>query len=121
MRVRRGGAIVLTIGGLLLSGEPARAADPGAQIAHLQAIKRGLTPAERKLDSRLAVALHGRVKPGATTEVDIQAAPSAGLVARLQALGATVRYVSPRTGAIRAALPISTLRTVAGFKQVERV
>ena len=37
------------------SAAGARAADPGEQIAALQKIKRSLSPAERKLDSRLAV------------------------------------------------------------------
>jgi hypothetical protein len=114
MRVRWAGMIVLTIGGLAMAGPgTARGADPGEQIARLQAIKRELTPTERKLESRLAVDLHNRVKAG-TAEVDIKASPSADLVARLQALGANVRYASPRTGAIRAAVPMSKLNTVAG-------
>ena len=44
-------------------------ADPGEQIAALQKIKRSLSPAERKLDSRLAVDL--RLKSLSTMEVDI--------------------------------------------------
>ena len=56
MHLRRAGTIVLTIGGLTMAGAgTARAADPGDQIARLQAIKRDLTPTERKVDSRLAV------------------------------------------------------------------
>src|SRR4051794_9723464 len=99
MRVRWAGTIVLTIGGLALAAPAAaNAADPGKEIARLQAIKRELTPAERKVDSRLAVDLHQRVKAG-TTEVDIDAAPGTDLVAPLQKLGANVRYASPRTGA----------------------
>ncbi|MDA0164804.1 S8 family serine peptidase [Solirubrobacter ginsenosidimutans] len=122
MHLRRAGTIVLTIGGLAVAGgaATARAADPGEQIARLQAIKHDLTPPERKVDSRLAVDLHNRVKAG-TAEVDIEAAPGSGLVARLQALGANVRYASPRTGAIRAAVPMSKLATVAGWSEVERV
>ena len=49
----------------------ARAADPGEQIAALQAIKRSLSPAERKLDSRLAVDLAPRPPEAGMTEVDI--------------------------------------------------
>ena len=123
MHLRRAGTIVLTIGGLATAGAgtgTARAADPGEQIARLQAIKRELTPPERKVDSRLAVALHNRVKAG-TAEVDIDAAPGGDLVERLQALGANVRYASPRTGAIRAAVPMSELATIAGWSEVERV
>ena len=51
----------------------ANAADPAEQIAELQAIKRSLSPAERKLDSRIAVDLKTaktRLKSG-LTEVDI--------------------------------------------------
>ena len=72
MRVRLAGAIVMTIGGLAMAvPEGARGADPGEQIAALQAIKRSLTPAERKLDSRLAVDLRtSRLKSG-LVEVDI--------------------------------------------------
>ena len=58
MHVRLAGAIAMTIGGLAMAvPEGARGADPGEQIAALQAIKRSLSPAERKLDSRIAVDL----------------------------------------------------------------
>ena len=61
MRVRLAGAIAMTIGGLAMAvPEGARGADPGEQIAALQAIKRSLSPAERKLDSRLAVDLRSK-------------------------------------------------------------
>ena len=52
------GAVALAAVGI---AAPARASsDPGQQIAALQAIKRSLTPGERKLDSKLAVALRQR-------------------------------------------------------------
>ena len=43
------------------------------------------------------------------------------LVERLLKLGANVRYASPRTGAIRAAVPLRSAATVAGWSEVERV
>ena len=73
MRVRLAGAIVLTIGGLTIAGGGERSADPAEQIAELQAIKRSLSPAERKLDIEIAVDLRAaktRLKSG-LIEVDI--------------------------------------------------
>ena len=85
------------------------AADPAEQIAELQAIKRSLSPGERKLDSRMAVdARRPRSRLSGLTEVDIaRRATRCGPVERLRALGATVRYASPRTGDVRAARPAS--------------
>ena len=123
MRVRLAGAIVLMIGGLTIPGV-ANAADPGEQIAELQAIKRSLSPAERKLDSKIAVDLErtkGRLKSG-LTEVDIvPTQPDVDLSERLIALGATIRYASPRTGDVRAGVPERKLTTVAGWSDVRRV
>ena len=121
MRVRWAGAIALSIATFGMSAAGARAADPGEQIAALQDLKRSLSPAERKLDSRLAVDL--RTKQAArTVEVDISVrAPGADLVPRLLKLRANVRYVSPRSGAIRAAVPSTAIRTVAAWGEVERV
>jgi subtilisin-like proprotein convertase family protein len=124
VRVRLAGAIVMTIGGLaMVVPEGARAADPAEQIAALQAIKRSLTPAERKLDSRLAVDLRTspRLKSG-LVEVDIvPAGADVELTARLTALGATVRYASPRSGDVRAGVPERKLKTIAGWDDVKRV
>jgi subtilisin-like proprotein convertase family protein len=121
MRMHVTGAVALAIGGLGLSSPAVRAADPGEQIAALQAIKRNLTPAERKLDSRLAVDLR-RSKIRTTVEVDIQVRDAkADLVPRLRALGANVRYVSPNSGAIRAAVASGAIRAIAGWGEVERV
>ena len=124
MRVRLAGAIAMTIGGLAMAvPEGARGADPGEQIAALQAIKRSLSPAERKLDSRIAVDLRRRrrLKSG-LAEVDIvPTAPDVDLTERLTALGATVRYASPRSGDVRAGVPERKLTTVAGWSDVKRV
>ena len=109
MRARWAGTIVLTIGGLLLSQPAANAADPLEQIEPPAGDQRGLSPAERKLDSRLAVDLHGRTKAG-TTEVDI-VTTTPGSVARQPACwpsGANVKVrlaaarSDPRAGADRA-------------------
>ena len=122
MRVRLAVAIVGTIGGLAMAAPAARGADPGEQIAALQKIKQSLTPAERKLDSRIAVDLRTtRLKSG-TVEVDIvPASPDIDLTERLLALGANVRYASPNSGDIRAAVPERKLKTVAGWAEVKRV
>src|SRR5690348_1931531 len=106
--------------GLCASSAHAAKPDPAKEIARLQAIKRDLSPGERKLDSQMAVAL--REQRAVATEVDITVRdPKADLVGRLQALKANVRYVSPRTGAIRANVPAGALRTVAGWHEVARI
>src|SRR4051812_43233996 len=120
MGVRWAGAIAGAIAGLAFSAPAVRAADPGEQIAALQKIKRSLSPAERKLDSRLAVDL--RAKKVTTVEVDIQVSkPDADLVPRLLKLGANVRHVSSRSGAIRATVSSSAIRTIALWREVDRV
>ena len=124
MRVRLAGAIAMTIGGLAMAvPEGARGADPGEQIAALQAIKRSLSPAERKLDSRIAVDLRkGRLKSG-LVEVDI-VAHQRGCGPRRSgctALGSVVRYASPRSGDVRAGVPERKLTTIAGWSDVKRV
>lgn len=124
MRARLAGAIVITIGGF--AAPAAQAADPAQEIAELQAIKRSLTPAERKLDSRIAVALKTKGKKvplrSGLTEVDIRTTGrGTALTDRLTALGATVRYASPRTGDVRAGVPTGKLKTVAGWSEVRRV
>lgn len=124
--MHRAGAVVLAIGGLAAAAAPAAGAqDPAEQIAELQAIKRSLSPAERKLDSQLAVELRAkpklRLKSG-LVEVDIEATTAGtALVDRLTDLGATVRYASPRTGDVRAGVPERKLITVAGWSDVKRV
>ena len=125
MRVRLAGAIVMTIGGLAMAvPDGARGADPGEQIAALQELKRSLTPAERKLDSKLAVdvrTVRGRLKSG-LVEVDIVPTDaSVELTERLIALGSVVRYASPRTGDVRAGVPERKLTTIAGWSDVKRV
>jgi subtilisin-like proprotein convertase family protein len=118
------------------TGLPANAA---AQIAALQQIKKSLTPAERKLDSRLVVARRERlnaattkavpqartgvaVSKSGTTVVDVSvSAVTPGLLDRLHAAGATVRYASARLRTVRAAVPLTQVSTVAGWKDVVRV
>jgi hypothetical protein len=95
------------------------------QIAALQDIKRSLSPAERKLDSRLVVTLRERQSRSATaavpklstgltvskagaTEVDVRATALSGdLLDRLEAVGAEVGYASKRSGSVRASIPVS--------------
>jgi subtilisin-like proprotein convertase family protein len=120
MGVRSAAAIAVAIAVFGMSAAPVRAADPGAQIAALQKIKRSLSPAERKLDSKLAVDL--RTKKAGTVDVDIRVRRAdADLVPRLRKLGANVRYASPHSGAVRAAVPASAVRTIATWGDVERV
>jgi hypothetical protein len=136
-------AMAVAVGGLVCAA-PASAADAlsrkaASQITSLQEIKESLTPAERKLDSRLAVLLRQRRDRSATagapkvqtgvavaksggTEVDIDVdAVDAGLLQRLDAVGAHVRHASTRLRSIRAEVPLDALTQVAGWKEVRRI
>jgi len=103
--------------GLVLAGALAGTAraDEWDQIAALQRIKASLTPAERKLDSRLAVELK-QGKTSGTREVDIRGEVS---VAKLRDLGAVIRAASRHS--VRAAVPIDKLEAIAKWPGVKRV
>lgn len=125
--------------GMAASPVAAQAADlsPKAarQIAALQRLKASQSPAERKLDSRLTVALRQRrghrtpsaapgvaVSKAGTTEVDVRArSVDAGLLERLEAAGARVRYVSEQQASIRARIPLAAAGRVASWGDVVRV
>jgi subtilisin-like proprotein convertase family protein len=135
----------LAVAGVCLCASAAQAADAklGAkakgQIAALQDIKRSLSPAERKLDSRLVVTLRERRSPLSTagmpklstgvtvsksgaTEVDLRATALSGdLLDRLEAAGAEVGYASKRTDSVRASIPMSALEDVAAWRDVRRI
>jgi hypothetical protein len=133
----------VAIGGLAIAAPPAGAAglSPKAadQIAALQKVKTSLTAPERKLDSRLLLALRqstggglpagiSKLKPGVTvtrsgfTEVDLRVtAVSGDLLARLKAAGATVRHASKAVDELRAGVPLAALDTIAAWPDVRRV
>src|SRR4051794_34031776 len=119
----------MAIGGLAVAAPAAGAAAPAdlsakaaKQIASLQQLKKSLTPAERKLDSRLAVTLRQRASTSATagmpklstgvtvtaadtTEVELLVtAVSGDLLQRLGTVGAHVRTVSKRGDSVLAEL-----------------
>src|SRR3954447_5726402 len=106
------GAICLT---LACAAAPSARADEWDQIAALQRIKASLTPAERKLDSRLAVQLKQGTATG-TREVDIRGDVP---IDKLRDLGATIRAASKRS--VRAAVPVSALEQIARWPGVKRV
>src|SRR3954452_3630546 len=106
------GAICLTIA--CAAAGTARA-DEWDQIAALQRIKASLTPAERKLDSRLAVELKQGATSG-TREVDIRGDVP---IDKLRDLGATIRAASKRS--VRAVVPVSALEQIARWPGVKRV
>ncbi|HEX5621391.1 MAG TPA: S8 family serine peptidase [Solirubrobacteraceae bacterium] len=89
------------------------------QIAELQKLKRSLSPAERKLDSRLAVKLRRHGADG-TALVDLRASTTgADLQKRLDAVGGRVR--SAKRGTIRVRLPLRSLKEVASWAAVRHV
>jgi subtilisin-like proprotein convertase family protein len=134
------GIVTIAMAGALCAAPAATAADlddkAAAQIAALQELKRSLSKAERKLDSRLAVTLRRRagrsIAPRATTgvevsksgatEVDVRAAAVTGdLLDRLKSAGAVVEHASRRVDSVRASIPLDALREVAGWNDVRAV
>src|ERR1700754_4731168 len=111
MNVRMAGAVLAAF---MLAGTGTARADEWDQIAALQRIKASLTPAERKLDSNLAVDL--RTGATGTTMVVIRGEVS---IAKLQGAGATIRSVGKR--AIRATVPVSALDAIASWPEVKRI
>ncbi|SDS58932.1 S8 family serine peptidase [Actinoplanes derwentensis] len=103
------------------------------QIAALQQLKKSLTPAERKLDSRLAVELRRRtssalpdlrtgvqVSKSGTTEVEIRATKVGDdLLNRLRAAGAGIRF--PSTSTVLVEAPLTALPTIAAWPDVTAI
>ena len=113
-------------------------AKASAQISAAQSVKAHLTPAEKKIDSRLVMALHRAADPAVAkalpslkdklvktsagkVSVDIAASVSAGLLARLHGVGASITYASKTVGSVRASVPMTSLTTVAGWSDVRSV
>ncbi|WP_433832617.1 S8 family serine peptidase [Actinoplanes sp. CA-015351] len=131
----------VTIVGLATPGVNAQApADPAttayAQIAALQQLKKSMTSAERKLDSRLAIELRKRagkaalpkvstgveVTKAGTTEIEVHAEKVGDdLIDRLRSVGAGIRYPSPETGTVLVEAPLTSLTTIAGWTDVTGV
>ncbi|MEV6303444.1 S8 family serine peptidase [Actinoplanes sp. NPDC051861] len=141
-------ATILGVGvlvvGLAATGANAKApVDPAdrayAQINALQQLKKSLSPAERKLDSRLAVELrkrNGRVSASAlprlgtgvevsskgTTKVEVRAGKvNSDLIGRLRAAGAGIRFASPKDGTVLVEAPLTSLTAIAGWSDVSGV
>ncbi|KHD74872.1 neuroendocrine convertase 1 [Actinoplanes utahensis] len=142
----RRSATIATIGATVVAlaapGAAAKApADPAdrayAQIAALQQLKKSLTPAERKLDSRLAIELrkrNGKVAANALPELSTGVEVSASgrtevlvragkvddaLVNRLRGVGAGIRHASADTVLVEA--PLTALPAIAEWKDVAEV
>jgi subtilisin-like proprotein convertase family protein len=125
MSLRVAGVCAATTIAVIGLGAQSAAADTGLsdkvarQIAELQQLKLSLSPAERKLDSRLAVRLR-RHKDRGTVLVDLRARTTgADLQKRLQAVGGRVR--SARRGTIRVRLPLDSLKDVASWAAIRHV
>jgi subtilisin-like proprotein convertase family protein len=109
------------------------------QIAALQSLKASLSPAEKKLDSRLAVELRKRqgklntaafpqaqtgvhVSSSGTTRVTIHASKvNTDLLNRLRKAGAGIRFASASTGTVTVEAPLSAVGAIAGWADVSRV
>lgn len=110
-----------------------------AQIAALQQLKKSLTPAERKLDSRLAVELRrqrdrsaARALPrlnsgveagkSGTTAIEVRAGKVGDdLLDRLRGIGAGIRHASPRHGTVLVDAPITAAPAIAAWPDVTGV
>ncbi|MFI1994403.1 S8 family serine peptidase [Actinoplanes sp. NPDC020271] len=109
------------------------------QIGALQQLKKSLSGAERKLDSRLAVELRRRsgkvaasalpqvstgveVSSAGTTRVEVHAGKVGDdLLGRLRKAGAGIRYPSAATGTVLVDAPVGALTTIAGWSDVTSV
>ena len=110
---------VLGLGAQSAAADTNLTAKVARQIAELQKLKRSLSPAERKLDSRLAVRLRRHGARG-TTVVDLRASTTGpDLQKRLHSVGGRVR--SAKRGTIRVRLPLRSLKEVASWAAVRRV
>jgi subtilisin-like proprotein convertase family protein len=109
-----------------------------AQIDALAQVKLGLSPAERKIDSKLLAADKirrnvplangvGRVATGVSTDkagrttVDIKATVSKDVLGRITALGGSIRDVQAKYNAIRADVPLAAIEALAAAPGVSRV
>ncbi len=121
-------------------GSPGRAvaARTAAQIDALAQVKTRLSPAQRKVDSKLlaesrirsgvplAVGV-ARVSTGVSvdqaglTTVDIKGKVGPGLLSQVRALGGRVIDSQPRYGAVRAAVPLAGIEALAAAPAVTHV
>ena len=109
-----------------------------AQIAAIQQIKQNLTPAQKKMDSSLVFASVGQknpaavssfasampklaIAPGGKVVVDIKGQVSPALVQAIQKAGGNVLYQSSRFNSIHAALPLSSVESIAARSDVIHV
>ncbi|WP_326564937.1 S8 family serine peptidase [Amycolatopsis rhabdoformis] len=138
-------SVPLAVGVLLLGAGVANAQPAGPDaaarrtesgISALQGIKKSLTPAERKQDSRLVIEKRLRADrglaallpdyrtglpvSGGSVSVDITGAAGTAVVQAVRAAGGTVRYASPG-GAVRADLPLAAVDRIAARGDVAGV
>ncbi len=142
-----GAAVLVTALGLVTP--PVAAAEAGQfpdafsentikQIAALQAIKKGQSAGESKVDSRLlveqklrtqrmsasavpALGSGAKVSAAGTVLVDIRGKVSDALLNSLRASGAGIRAVSDRYGSVRADVPLDAVPAIAGREDVTKV
>ncbi len=105
------------------------------QIAALLAEKESRTPQERKLASQLLQAIREsrgqqmaagvpleranvNVSDSGMVLIDIKAAVSETLISEIQQLGGEIIFASQEYGAIRAQVPLSSIETIAGYREV---
>jgi len=109
-----------------------------AQIDALARAKIGLSPAQRKIDSRLLAEARqrageplaagvGRVSTGVRTDkaglttVDVDGKVTRALLGKVRALGGRVSGSYPAYGALRAAVPLASVEALAAVPEVRRV
>jgi hypothetical protein len=122
---------------------PPPPADPpessaAAQISALIEVKKNLTPAQRKIDSSLLMAVKRqqgdaifhrlpdfRVSATPTEEglieVDLRARVDDGLLAAIEATGGSIVNSHPRYRAVRAWIPLHAVETIAALPQVTNI
>ena len=109
-----------------------------SQIATIQQVKQNFTPVQKKMDSNLAFAIVGQKNPAAVSSfasamsalpttpngriiVDVNGTVSPALAQAIRNAGGDVLYQSVRWSSIHAALPLSSIESVAARSDVTRV
>jgi hypothetical protein len=109
-----------------------------SQIAAIQQIKQNFTPAQKKMDSALAFASIAQQSPAMVSSfssamprlamstgnkviVDVHGTVSPALAQAIQKAGGDVLYQSARWNSIHAALPLSSVDSIAARSDVVRV
>ena len=119
-------AVLLLVGSVHAQSEPSPGdtlpATTARQIEALLVRKAQRTPAQRKISAQLLDTRQpGQSQPAAVVTVDIRAAVTTEVLARIRTLGGTVLTSVPKYRAIRARLPLAAVEPLATLDAVQSI